>query len=105
MTDPSITMIQTEVSAYFGLPLIEMRSDRLARRVTRPRQIAMFLACKMTPRSLPAIGRSFGDRDHTTVMHAVKRVTSLCEHDPAIARDVALLRQRIENPDQLTMAV
>jgi chromosomal replication initiator protein len=73
-----------------------MGSARLARAVARPRQVAMYLAKHLTQRSLPEIGRKFGNRDHTTVIHAVERVTKLMAEDPAFAEDVELLRKRLE---------
>ena len=65
--------------------------------VARPRQIAMYLAKQLTSRSLPEIGRKFGNRDHTTVMHAVSRVGELMERDGSFAEDVELLRRLLEN--------
>ena len=72
------------------------QEPRRARAVARPRQIAMYLAKTLTSKSLPEIGRRFGGRDHTTVMHAVKRVESLAETDSQIAEDVELLRRMLE---------
>jgi chromosomal replication initiator protein len=76
--------IQAAVCAHYGLPAIEMTSQRRARKVARPRQVAMTLSKQMTPQSLPAIGRMFGNRDHTTVIHAVKTVERLCLSDPEL---------------------
>lgn len=90
----SIAMIQEEVAAYFGLAPIEMRSQRQGETV-RPRQIAMFLCREFNGQSFPIIGRHFGDRDHTTVLHAIRRVKSLCESSPLIAHDVDELRTRL----------
>ena len=73
-----------------------MQSARRARAVARPRQVAMYLAKQLTPRSLPEIGRKFGGRDHTTVMHAVARVAELMKQDAGFAEDVALLRKMLE---------
>jgi chromosomal replication initiator protein len=74
-----------------------MSSARRARNIARPRQIAMYLAKQLTSKSLPDIGRHFGDRDHTTVMHAVNRVTELIAQDAAFAEDVDLLRRTLES--------
>ena len=74
-----------------------MSSARRARAVARPRQVAMYLAKQLTSRSLPEIGRKFGNRDHTTVMHAVTRVTELIGVDAAFAEDVELLRRMLES--------
>jgi len=89
----SIDEIQKRVAAHFNIRLSDMHSARRARAVARPRQVAMYLAKQLTPRSLPEIGRKFGGRDHTTVMHAVKKVEQLCETDASFAEDVALLRR------------
>jgi chromosomal replication initiator protein len=74
-----------------------MYSARRARNVARPRQVAMYLAKQLTSRSLPEIGRKFGGRDHTTVMHGVKRVEQLRETDAAFAEDIDLLKRMIES--------
>jgi chromosomal replication initiator protein len=66
-----------------------------ARAVARPRQVAMWLAKQITTRSLPDIGRRFGGRDHTTVLHAVRRIESLKAEDPQIARDVDVLLRKL----------
>jgi chromosomal replication initiator protein len=103
--EPTIAEIQSYVAGYFGLHIIEMRSQRRARAIARPRQIAMFLAGELTRHSLPTIGKHFGNRDHTTVLHAIWQVNALCERDAAFARDLAVIRQGVENPAQLQMAV
>lgn len=87
--------IQALVCAHYKVAPIEMTSRRKAREVARPRQVAMALAKQMTPQSLPAIGRLFGNRDHTTVMHAVRTVDRLYESDPAMRRDVDALSVRL----------
>ena len=68
-----------------------------ARAVARPRQVAMYLAKQLTSRSLPEIGRKFGGRDHTTVMHAVRKVEELKTIDSSFADDVELLRRMLES--------
>ena len=73
-----------------------MHSARRARSVARPRQVAMYLAKQLTSRSLPEIGRKFGGRDHTTVMHAVKKDEELRECDMSFAEHVELLRRMLE---------
>ena len=87
----TIEDIQKKVTQHFNIKMTDMHSARRSRVVARPRQIAMYLAKKLTSRSLPEIGRKFGGRDHTTVMHAVKRIEELCEQDQSIAEDVATL--------------
>jgi chromosomal replication initiator protein len=93
----SIQEIQKKVADHYNIRVSEMSSARRARNIARPRQIAMYLAKQLTSKSLPDIGRNFGDRDHTTVMHAVSRVTELMSQDNAFAEDVELLRRMLEN--------
>ena len=84
----TIDKIQNVVSNYFNIPLNDMLSQRRSRPLARPRQIAMFLAKKMTTRSLPEIGRRFANRDHTTVIHAVKTIVRLSEQDDEMKNNV-----------------
>jgi chromosomal replication initiator protein len=93
----TIEEIQRRVAEHWKIRLTDMASPRRARTVARPRQVAMYLAKQLTSRSLPEIGRKFGDRDHTTVMHAVKRVAELMTRDAAFADDVELLRRMLES--------
>ncbi|MBI3447261.1 MAG: chromosomal replication initiator protein DnaA [Magnetospirillum sp.] len=92
----TIEEIQKKVAEHFTIKLAEMSSARRSRQVARPRQIAMYLAKQLTSRSLPEIGRKFGGRDHTTVMHAVKKVEELKEADQNFAEDVELLRRMLQ---------
>ncbi|CAA7612910.1 chromosomal replication initiator protein DnaA [Magnetospirillum sp. SS-4] len=92
----TIEEIQKKVAEHFTIKLAEMSSARRSRQVARPRQIAMYLAKQLTSRSLPEIGRKFGGRDHTTVMHAVKKVEELKESDSNFAEDVELLRRMLQ---------
>jgi chromosomal replication initiator protein len=92
----SIEDIQKKVSEHYNLRVSDMSSARRARNVARPRQVAMYLAKQLTQRSLPEIGRKFGNRDHTTVMHAVSRIAELMAADPGFAEDVSLLRKMLE---------
>ncbi len=92
----TIEEIQKAVVAHYNLKLADMQSKRRSRVVARPRQVAMYLAKQMTPRSLPEIGRRFGGRDHTTVMHAVRKVEELMGEDDSIAQDVEMLRRRLQ---------
>jgi chromosomal replication initiator protein len=87
--------IQAAVAKYYRVPRRSMVSARRDREITRPRQIAMYLARELTPQSLPAIGSRFGGRDHTTVMHAIRAVQHLIATDGDIARDVEKLRARL----------
>ncbi|HEY0837300.1 MAG TPA: chromosomal replication initiator protein DnaA [Azospirillum sp.] len=93
----TIDEIQKRVAEHFNIRVADMHSARRARAVARPRQVAMYLAKQLTARSLPEIGRKFGGRDHTTVMHAVRKVEELRASDPAFAEDVELLRRMLEN--------
>jgi len=93
----TIEEIQRKVAEHWNIRLTDMSSARRARAVARPRQVAMYLAKQLTSRSLPEIGRKFGNRDHTTVMHAVARVAELMERDAAFAEDVELLRRMLES--------
>ena len=93
----TIEEIQRKVAEHYNIRLTDMSSARRARNVARPRQVAMYLAKQLTQRSLPEIGRKFGNRDHTTVMHAVSRVGQLMEVDAGFAEDVELLRRMLES--------
>ena len=92
----TIEEIQRKVAEHYNIRLADMHSARRARAVARPRQVAMYLAKQLTARSLPEIGRKFGGRDHTTVMHAVKKVEELRTSDQSFAEDVELLRRMLE---------
>jgi chromosomal replication initiator protein len=93
----TIEEIQKRVAEHFNVRISDMHSARRARSVARPRQVAMYLSKQLTSRSLPEIGRKFGGRDHTTVMHAVKKVDELQDQDISFAEDVNLLRRMLEN--------
>ena len=84
----TVDKIQNVVSNYFNIALNEMLSQRRSRPLAMPRQIAMYLAKKMTTRSLPEIGRRFANRDHTTVIHAVKTITRLSEQDDEMKKNI-----------------
>jgi chromosomal replication initiator protein len=92
----TIDEIQKRVAEHFNVKMAEMTSSRRARVVARPRQVAMYLAKQLTSRSLPEIGRKFGGRDHTTVMHAVRKIEELRATDRTLAEDVELLRRMLE---------
>ena len=88
----TVDKIQNIVSNYFNIALSEMLSQRRSRPLARPRQIAMYLAKKMTTRSLPEIGRRFANRDHTTVIHAVKTITRLSEQDEEMKKNISQIK-------------
>ena len=92
----TVDEIQKACAAHFKIDPAEMRSKRRARAVARPRQVAMYLAKKMTPRSLPEIGRIFGGRDHSTVIHAVRTIEALRETSPDMDADIRALQRQLE---------
>jgi chromosomal replication initiator protein len=92
----SIDEIQTQVAEHYRIRKAEMTSARRAREVARPRQVAMYLSKQLTPKSLPDIGRRFGGRDHTTVIHAVRQIEKLRASDPEIDAAIRLLTRQLE---------
>ena len=96
--DRKITVedIQKKVANYFNIRFNDMVSVRRSRIVSRPRQVAMYLSKTYTPKSLPEIGRMFGGRDHTTVMHAIKKIQELCKMDPSFAEHIKVLKRNLE---------
>ena len=92
----TIDEIQKQVASHYNVRIADMHSARRARSVARPRQVAMYLAKQLTSRSLPEIGRKFGGRDHTTVMHAVRKVEEIKTQDAAFAEDLELLRRILQ---------
>jgi chromosomal replication initiator protein len=93
----TIDDIQRKVADYYNLRLSDLLSARRSRQIARPRQVAMYLSKILTTRSLPEIGRKFGGRDHTTVIHAVKRIEGLRDSDSAIQEEVDLLTRSLES--------
>jgi len=93
----TIDEIQKKVAEHYNVRVADMHSARRARAVARPRQVAMYLAKQLTPRSLPEIGRKFGGRDHTTVIHAVRKIEELSSYDAAFKEDVELLRRLLQS--------
>ena len=92
----TIEEIQKAVVEHYNIRMADMTSARRSRAVARPRQMAMYLAKHLTPRSLPEIGKKFGGRDHTTVMHAVRQIEKLTAEDRAIANDLDSLRRKLQ---------
>ena len=92
----TVDEIQKACAAHYRIDPAEMRSKRRARAVARPRQVAMYLAKKMTPRSLPEIGRIFGGRDHSTVIHAVRTIEEMRQSNPEIDSDIRKLQRQLE---------
>jgi chromosomal replication initiator protein len=98
LTDRRVTVeeIKKVVAGYYSIRIQDMDSPRRTRNLVRPRQTAMYLAKTLTPRSYPEIGRRFGDRDHTTVMHAVRQIEKLSAADPVMAGEIQELRRIIK---------
>ncbi|PLX38043.1 MAG: chromosomal replication initiator protein DnaA [Hyphomicrobiales bacterium] len=88
--------IQRVVSKHYNVSRSDLVSERRTRTIVRPRQVAMYLAKTMTPRSLPEIGRHFGGRDHTTVLHAVRKIEELCRNDTGLAQEIDLIRRLLD---------
>jgi chromosomal replication initiator protein len=84
------------VAEHYNVRLSDLIGPKRVRTIARPRQIAMYLAKQLTPRSLPEIGRRFGGRDHTTIMHGVRRIEELMTTDSQMADDLQLLRRQLE---------
>ena len=93
----SIELIQQNVSSYFNLTVSEMAAQRRSINIARPRQIAMYLCKEITSFSYPEIGKAFGGKDHTTIMHAVKKIESLSDKDLKLKKDLIELRKLIRS--------
>ena len=92
----TVDKIQNVVSNFFNISLSDMLSQRRSRPLARPRQIAMYLSKKMTSRSLPEIGRRFSNRDHTTVIHAVKTISRLLEQDDEMKKNINQIKNLLQ---------
>jgi len=96
----SIEDIQKKTAEFYKLDVKDFLSAQRARRIARPRQVAMYLSRQLTSRSLPEIGRRFGKRDHTTVLHACRRIEELCAEDPLFRQEVDFLKNVLaKKPD------
>jgi chromosomal replication initiator protein len=93
----TIEEIQRKVSEHYDIRLSDMLGPKRTRTLARPRQVAMWLCKRLTSRSLPEIGRKFGKRDHTTIMHGVRKIDELRQSDSQIADDLELLRRALEH--------
>ncbi|MBD3838680.1 helix-turn-helix domain-containing protein, partial [Brevundimonas sp.] len=91
----TVDEIQKTVADHFNLKQADLLSERRTRSVARPRQMAMYLCKQHTTRSYPDIGRRFGGRDHTTVLHGVRKIEELMAQDDQIARDVEALTRKL----------
>jgi len=98
-SDRKVTVeeIQRKVSEHYNIRLSDMIGPKRVRTIARPRQVAMYLSKQMTTRSLPDIGRRFGGRDHTTIMHGVRKVEELRSGDPQLSEDLDLLQRLLES--------
>jgi chromosomal replication initiator protein len=92
----TIDCIQKKICEHYAVKIADLHGARRNRQIVRPRQIAMYLCKKLTTRSLPDIGRTFGGRDHTTVLHAVRQVEELIKSDAQIAEDIDTLRRSLQ---------
>jgi chromosomal replication initiator protein len=88
--------IQRRVAEYYRIRLADIHSPKRTKTVTVPRQVAMYLAKQLTSKSLPEIGRQFGGRDHTTVLHAVRKIEELMGTQAALMEDIELLRKMLQ---------
>ena len=97
-SDRKVTMdeIMKKICHYYNVRMSDLLSPRRSRNIARPRQMAMYLSKNMTSRSYPEIGKQFGNRDHTTVMHAVKKIEELKSQDSQVSDDAELLRRMLE---------
>lgn len=95
---PPIIDIQLAVAKFYGTGLNDLLSIRRTAPVVKHRQVAMYLARLLTNRSMPDIGRRFGDRDHTTVLHGVNKVAALVERDPSLAAEIEAIKATIPDP-------
>jgi chromosomal replication initiator protein len=91
----TIDDIQKATSEHYGMKQADLLSERRNRAIARPRQAAMWLAKQLTTRSLPDIGRRFGGRDHTTVLHAVRRIEALRAEDPVLSQDLETITRKL----------
>jgi chromosomal replication initiator protein len=89
--------IQRVVARQYNVSRADLLSSRRTANVVRPRQVAMYLAKVLTLRSLPEIGRRFGGRDHTTVLHAVRKIEALAGNDAALAEEIESLKRQLQD--------
>lgn len=92
----TIEEIQRKVAEHYNIRLSDMIGPKRLRNIARPRQVAMYLAKQLTPRSLPEIGRRFGGRDHTTIIHGVRKIEELMATDSQLSDDLLLLRRLLQ---------
>jgi chromosomal replication initiator protein len=97
-SDRKITIeeIQRKVAEHYNIRLSDMIGPKRVRTIARPRQIAMYLSKQLTSRSLPDIGRRFGGRDHTTIMHGVRKIEELMTGDSQLSDDLQMLKRLLQ---------
>ena len=93
----TIEEIQKRICEYYSVKLVDLNSSKRSQNLARPRQMAMYLAKNLTSKSLPEIGRKFGGRDHTTVLHAIRKVDELCSTDRSFADDLDFLKKSLQS--------
>jgi len=91
-----IPRIIEECARHFGVSVLDIKSARRTRQVVKPRQVAMYFARTMTPRSLPDIGRLFGGRDHTTILFSVRRVNAMISAGDPVIADIAAISKALQ---------
>ena len=92
----TVEEIQRKVADHYGIRLSDLIGPKRPRNIARPRQVAMYLAKQLTLRSLPDIGRRFGGRDHTTIMHGIRKIEELMATDSQLADDLTLLKRMLQ---------
>ena len=90
------------VASHYGVKVSELKSSRKTRKITHPRQVAMYLARRLTQASYPEIGRAFGNKDHSTVVKGVKKLKLLLEEDPTVAENVRTVERRLREGEDLS---
>ncbi len=93
----TIEDVQKKVCEFYNIKMSDLLSGRRQQTITRPRQVAMYFSKTLTTKSLPEIGRKFGGKDHTTVLHAIKKVQENCTQDPEFSADIDILRRLLES--------
>jgi chromosomal replication initiator protein len=91
----TVEEIQRHTAAHYNIRLADLIGPKRMRNVARPRQVAMYLCKALTDRSLPDIGRRFGGRDHTTILHGIRKIEELRDSDPQLAEEIELLRRQL----------
>jgi len=99
MSDITVDAIKRAVCLEFGIGMMDLMSQRKAREFSHPRQVAIYLASRLTAHSYPALGRFFAGRDHSTIKAAIRRIQAKMEENPLVALGVTALEDRIREPE------